>query len=237
MAADAAAALEGPDRRALEVLLRMPLLPCPALAALLGVRSGAVWARLGRLAARDLVAAVAVPGVRKRPVRLWHLTDLGLAALAGRLGREPVALARAAGHDRKRLAALLASLPAHLALCDAARLLAAAGPGQPRLLGWWRPWRATFTPASRATPVRLGLPARLALAWGDAAGPRRDDPVGDYLLLPDCGAVPPAYWAPALAALARWVAAGAATPTGLLIALTNPLADAARRPARSAAGR
>lgn len=183
----AAGRLRAADRQLLLLLARLPLLPVRPLAQLYGTAGpAAVYRRLDRLDEAGLVTDLYAPTAARQAPQLWHLTDLGLAALTHDRGVDPKALARANGLGRGALATTLRRLPDRLALYRLLGALAAGGPGRPRLLAWERPWRRAYRRPRAATAGILRLPARAAFAWRTAEGEVR----GEYLLIPDLATAP-----------------------------------------------
>ena len=139
--ADAAAReLPVPAGRCLRLLARLPLAPSRVLRRLSGLdSSGGLHAGLDLLHERELAAGSDVslaPGPR---LRLWHPTDLGVAAVACLEGREPDLIGAGGRLGRTSLRRDLERLPALLALYEALALLAGSVPGSPRLVVWRRP--------------------------------------------------------------------------------------------------
>jgi len=210
----------------LGLLARLPLAPVEILARLCGKAGpSAAYRHLDRLRAAGLADALHTPLGPRRPLLLWHPTDLGLAALGIDRGCEPAALARAHRLRRGDLLALLRRLPSLLALYRLLGTLAAVGSGAPRLLAWETPWRRTYRRIDAEARAVIRIPARVALAWGtteDAAG-------AEYLLLPDLATAPLAARRDALdrlfAARTALEHAGMSLPT-LLVATDARRADA-----------
>src|SRR5262249_37899402 len=151
------------ERRTLLLVRRLPLLaasPARRLAGLAGPSSA--YRCLARLGAAGLVASLRCGARARPPPRLFHPTDLGLAAAACADGG---AGAHRAGRARSPAASLLSeqpALPCLVALYELLGALAASVPGRPELLAWERPWRARARHGAAVT-----LPARAALAWGE----------------------------------------------------------------------
>ena len=183
----AALGLTATKRALLTLLAQLPLSAAGLLLRLYPeVASWTVRRSLNELRDDGLIAAFHAPLVARRAARLWHLTDLGLAAIACDQGADPAVLARANGLGREYLLTDLRHLPAVLALHRLLGALAAAGPGAPRLVAWQRPWRGTYPRPHAGAHGVVRLPARAALAW-DAGDEVR---CGDFLLIADRATAP-----------------------------------------------
>ena len=219
------------DRRTLLLLASLPLLPERAIERLAGLRSGArAYGGLRRLAGTGLVGAVYPAGLPGHGARLFHLTDLGLAAVAL---DQHVALEPLARRQRLRRADLLGRLPGlpHLlAGYELLAALAACRPGRPDLLAWERPWRRRYRRATAKHPVAAALPAYAALAWDPPTGEAEGaEGAGAYLLLPDLATFPLRQYRPALDHLLALRALGAPDggPFPTLVVATRDAARAA----------
>ena len=171
------------DRRALLLLVRLPLIWEAAIERLYGLSGGAsVYRCLARLRTMGLITEMR-PALR--PVRnpgLFHLTDLGIATVAVDRQVDPEYLARRTRLRGTDLLARLACLPHVLALYDLLAALADSRTGRIDLLAWEQPWRRTFTRPTRRAPVSVELPAHAVLSWGSQAA--------SCLLVPDLANFP-----------------------------------------------
>lgn len=183
----AALALTATKRALLLLLARLPLSSAETLLRL--HPEVAVWTvrrSLNELGEAGLIAAVHAPTASRRSARLWHLTDLGLAAIASDQGADPENLARSNGLGRSYLLTDLRHLPAILALHRLLGALATGGPGVPRLREWQRPWRGTYPRPYAGAQGEVRLPARASFAWGAGDAAR----CGDFLLIADRATAP-----------------------------------------------
>jgi len=171
------------DRRALLLLVRLPLIWEAAIERLYGLSGGAsVYRCLARLRTMGLITEMR-PALR--PVRnpgLFHLTDLGIATVAVDRQVDPEYLARRTRLRGTDLLARLACLPHVLAVYDLLAALADSRTGRIDLLAWEQPWRRTFTRPTRRAPVSVELPAHAVLSWGSQAA--------SCLLVPDLANFP-----------------------------------------------
>lgn len=179
----AASRLTESDRRALLLLVRLPLIWEAAIERLYGLRGGAsVYRCLARLRTMGLIAEMR-PALR--PVRnpgLFHLTDLGIATVALDQQVDPEYLARRARLRGADLLGRLARLPHVLAVYDLLAALADSRTGPVDLLAWEQPWRRAFTRPTRRAPISVELPAHAVLSWGSQAA--------SCLLVPDLATHP-----------------------------------------------
>ena len=171
------------DRRALLLLVRLPLIWEAAIERLFGLRGGAsVYRCLARLRSMGLVGEMRVALRARRNPGLLHLTDLGLATVAADQGVDPNVLARQARLRATDLADRLPGVPQLLALYDLLASLADTRMGRIDLLAWDLPWRRTYRRATRSSPIVVEVPAYAVLSW--------DDRAAAFLLLPDLATTP-----------------------------------------------
>ena len=171
------------DRRAILLLVRLPLIWEAAIERLYGLSGGAsVYRCLARLRTMGLITEMR-PALR--PVRnpgLFHLTDLGIATVAVDRQVDPEYVARRARLRGTDLLDRLAGLPHVLALYDLLAALADSRTGRIDLLAWEQPWRRAFTRPTRRAPISVELPAHAVLSWGSQAA--------SCLLVPDLATFP-----------------------------------------------
>jgi hypothetical protein len=178
--AGAFAALDERDRQPLELVVRLPLAPPSVIACFTDGRRGSAYRQLRSLLERGLISALVSPWrTSGRPARLLYTTRLGLGMLARSRAMDPQDVVGQSGLEhvpptRRRLAELAGRLVAYELL----GLLAAAHPGNVRLVKWERPWRRVIGPTAgvaRRTVSVVRLPAAATLA---GTAPRR--PLGRY---------------------------------------------------------
>ena len=179
----AASRLTEGDRRALLLLVHLPLIWEAAIERLYGLRGGAsVYRCLARLRAMGLVGEMRVALRARRNPGLLYLTDFGIATVAADQRVDPNVLARQARLRGTDLADRLPGLPQLLALYDLLASVAVARTGRIDLLAWEQPWRRTFSRPTRRSPIAVELPAYAVLSW--------DDQAAAFLLLPDLATSP-----------------------------------------------
>jgi hypothetical protein len=172
------------DRRALLLLVHLPLIWEAAIERLYGLRGGAsVYRCLARLRTMGLVGEMRVALRARRNPGLLYLTDFGLATVAADQRVDPNVLPRQARLRGTDLADRLPGLPQLVALYDLLASLAATRDGRIDLLAWEQPWRRTFSRSTRRSPIVVEVPAHAALSW--------DDQGAAFILLPDLAMSPP----------------------------------------------
>lgn len=179
----AAGRLTESDRRALLLLVHLPLIWEAAIERLYGLRGGAsVYRGLARLRAMGLIGELRAALKARRNPGLLYLTDFGIATVAADQRVDPNVLVREARLRGTDLADRLPGLPPLLALYDLLASVAVTRTGRIDLLAWEQPWQRTFIRPTRRSAVAVQVPAHTVLSW--------DDHAEAFLLLPDLATSP-----------------------------------------------
>ena len=210
----AAGRLTESDRRALLLLVHLPLIWEAAIERLYGLRGGAsVYRCLARLHTMGLVDEMRVALRARRNPGLLYLTDFGIATVAADQRVDPNVLARRARLRGTDLADRLPGLPQLLALYDLLASVADTRTGRIDLLAWEQPWRRTFSRPTRSSPIGVKVPAHAVLSW--------DDQAAAFLLLPDLATSPLGVHRQVLARLLALRHSSADTLPTLVVATTD----------------
>jgi hypothetical protein len=195
-AAAQGAVLRRTERRVLRLLGRLPIIPAPLLACVLGGSGGGPSYRaLARLRAEGVVSSASVPVRRGRPRALWHLTNVGIEMLALDEAKPPKDLARERQLRASDLRRMLLGWPPLLACYEILAALARSHSDEPELVEWRRPWILRSEAYAPAGSSRLSFHAYAALHWKDAC-------LGlEAVLIPDLGSEPLAAHARAMGRL------------------------------------
>lgn len=174
----AATRLTDAERKMLWLLARLPLLPATVIEQMSGLDGPAsVYRCLNALATTGLAGWVR-PAVRVgHNPRLWHLTDLGVAAVAVDRQVEVAALARQHHLRSGDLLDRLANASHLVAMYELIGAVAASQAGRPTLLAWEVPWRRRFYVPMTGKHEAVHAPAYAAFAWEQCSL--------DCLLIPD----------------------------------------------------
>ena len=175
--------LKSNDRRTMLLLRTLPLASEVTLERISGVSHGAsVYSCLVRLRDAGLVSSIRPAHPDTPGPRLHFLTDLGLATMAVDQDVDVREFARAGGARRTDILALLPQLDQLTAIYELVGQLAMAGPDDPQLTAYTRPWRWRSMVPGYKRPLNLVLPAFATFDWVAQTG--------SLLLLPDVTGTP-----------------------------------------------
>src|SRR5579883_709031 len=213
--------LSDEDREFACLIGRLPLVPWSVIGRLRGLGRSAVGDHLANLRLAGVIDSISGLSDHGHPACVPFLTELGLDVVAMLEGTgQPRGAPAVQGHPGADV--YLWRLPQLYAIYRLVADIAAAAPGPVWVLACERPWWQRFRPLGSAGAHSVVLPARVVIQWPDSA-------IGEYLLLPDLGLVPPAAYGRTVAKLLRLGMAEEHRLPPLVISAPTPQRQAAWR--------